>query len=116
MADVKKPRRLSAIRKDLGLSECDILHERWMEYTEEEVNAIKRDHCLKHRCPYMLRLGLSEGSDRTARDILPSNKYCDYLELTHSMRETRPELCDHWKDKVQVVRAGIGEVALKGVN
>lgn len=77
------------------------LHERWYEYTNNEIIKIKKEKCSK--CRYSKRFGaLSNGKDteeqRGNKANMPGNLYCDYLMMTGHKRGVRPENCDHYKE------------------
>lgn len=68
-----------------------MLHELWRDYTEEEINRIKKKVCIDHKCPYQKYFS----SNSHAVD----NSYCDYLCMTGHI-PPRAEVCEHWKDEL----------------
>ena len=69
------------------------LHENFREYTEKEINAIKRDVCTKHQCPYL-------GSVTNYKSNVTINaRCCNYMLYTGKMRDCMPDECTHYKDK-----------------
>lgn len=73
------------------------LHERFEEYTKEEIKTILKENCMAHNCPYLC--GLNTARDkRRAKEVL-INKCCMYLVRAHKMRDCMPDECEHWKDK-----------------
>lgn len=70
------------------------LHEHFREYTSEEVNQIKKDVCLKHKCPYLSRM-----SDYVTKTT-GWNNFCSYLEWSGHMRDCMPDECTHYLDGI----------------
>lgn len=56
-------------------------HDRFGEYTEDEINEVKKEICIKHKCPYL-------------KDFS-----CAYVLLTGKCRNCMPVDCTHYKDK-----------------
>lgn len=56
-------------------------HDRFGEYTEDEINEVKEEICIKHKCPYL-------------KDFI-----CAYALLTGKCRNCMPVDCTHYKDK-----------------
>ena len=69
------------------------LHEKWSEYTRDEINEIKRDVCAKHNCPYLGRIST------LAMNKQFSNMCCNYIELAGHSRGCFPEDCTCYEDK-----------------
>ena len=69
------------------------LHERFREYTKEELVSIKEKVCLKHGCPYLGKINDSIGKSGAMNNI------CNYICYTGHMRGCMPDDCKHWKDK-----------------
>lgn len=68
------------------------LHENFIEYTQDEINKIKRDVCTRHNCPYMSFVANTNKSTAT------SNKCCNYILYTGQMRGCMPDECKHYLD------------------
>lgn len=66
-----------------------MLHEHWRDYTEDEVNHLKRTICIAHDCPYLKYFNNSSKDDA-------SQAYCDYLCMVGHV-PPRVEVCEHWK-------------------
>ena len=66
------------------------LHERWRDYTAEEISAIKKEKCIQ--CGYAGRLSVGVES--------LSGLYCDYLSRTGESRDVRPECCMHYLETI----------------
>ena len=71
------------------------LHERFSEYTKEEVEQLKKDVCIKNKCPY---LGLIHDSGTVNQKNSPNNKTCNYILFTGHMRNCMPDECTHYLD------------------
>ena len=68
-----------------------MLHEHWRDYTEKEINDIKKKVCIGHNCPYLKYFNNSSKDDA-------HQAYCDYLCMTGHV-PPRAEVCEHWKDE-----------------
>lgn len=66
----------------------------WGKRSAEEINRVKKEHCQKHKCPY-LKKSLSCNVM-----YVKGACFCDYLCMTGHMRGCAPEDCTHWKDEV----------------
>lgn len=64
-------------------------HEKWEDYTEEEINSTKQKKC--KNCKYA-----TLGSRQKADSVLWYT--CDYYITTGYRRIIRPEDCQHHKD------------------
>lgn len=73
------------MKKQQSILRKGILHEKWNDYTADEINLIKYEQCVG--CKYCS--GLSEKCKAYV-----SNLTCNYLVLTGKRRVTRPEICD----------------------
>ena len=74
------------------------LHERFNEYTEEEILKIKKKNCIKHACPYFgAVIGLSKKNKANPNCLY--NKSCNYILLAGHTRGCMPDECTHWKDE-----------------
>ena len=72
------------------------LHERFYEYTKEEIIQIKKDICYKHNCPY---LGVVwNNPNKKSGEMDYANKCCNYILYTHQMRGCMPDECKHYHD------------------
>lgn len=80
------------------------LHERWRDYTEEEINDIKRNVCIAHECPYFSALFDGQGTSKEDIARTPGGRYCDYICLTGKPRGCMPDQCTKWKDRDRVVK------------
>ena len=69
-----------------------MFHEHWRDYTEKEINAIKKKVCIGHNCPYLKYFNNSSKDDA-------HQAYCDYLCMTGHV-PPRAEVCEHWKDEL----------------
>ena len=69
------------------------LHERWSEYTKDEINEIKKNVCTKHKCPYLGRISTFSMNKQY------SNMCCNYIEFAGHSRGCFPEDCTHYEDK-----------------
>ena len=67
-------------------------HDRFGEYTAEEINEVKKQICMKHKCPYLKRLSQQ-------REESPETTHCAYALLTGKCRNCLPVNCKHYKDK-----------------
>ena len=68
------------------------LHERFSDYTVDEISKIKRDICLKHKCPYL-------GSVSNLKSQIPiTGRCCNYFLFTGKMRGCMPDECMHYND------------------
>lgn len=97
----RKPRVKSAARSETPRrkvkQEVTPLHERFSEYTSEEIDNIKRDVCLKHKCPYLTRF-----HGTPPKKVLQGQVYnivCNYILITGHSRDCTPDVCKHWRDK-----------------
>ena len=84
-----------------------VLHERWYEYANKELNTIKEEKC--NHCLYSKKFGNSmvgggnfKGTIMVKRDtggtVNVANIFCDYLSMTGEKRGCRPEVCDKFKE------------------
>ena len=73
------------------------LHENFREYTPKEIGEIKKNVCVKHRCPY-LSAGWSK-TDAKKKDPDYTHRSCNYILYTGKMRGCMPDECTYWKDK-----------------
>lgn len=68
-----------------------ILHKEWKDYTEKEINQIKRERC--NKCKYM-----STGNRTRGGYLSPRYVVCMYIDKMHERRGIRPEECEHWRE------------------
>lgn len=78
------------------------LHKNFREYTQKELNEIKEQHCMKHKCPYLGRLFTCNAYNR--KDTSSSNKTCNYCLYTGKCRGYMPDDCPHYMDDVNQVK------------
>lgn len=69
-----------------------MLHEHWRDYTEEEINEIKKRVCIDNDCPYLKYF--NGGGATKCIDLA----YCDYLIMA-GKHPPRAEVCEHYKDQ-----------------
>lgn len=73
------------------------LHEHFREYTLKEINQIKKDVCVKNKCPY---LGVVwNNPNKKKGDIDYANKCCNYILYKGYRRDCMPDECTHYLDK-----------------
>lgn len=72
------------------------LHERFSEYTKEEIMRITKNVCMKNNCPYLGRLITCNAYN--GKDTSSANKTCNYMLYTGKMRECMPDECTHYTD------------------
>ncbi len=70
------------------------LHENYREYTSDELKAIKKEVCEKHKCPYMKVV-----HDNGMNPKFSVKHSCDYILYTGKSRGCMPDECEHWKDE-----------------
>ena len=73
------------------------LHENFKEYTEAEIRQIKKDVCLKHKCPYVTNIA-NNNKGKKGNDYY-TNKCCNYLLYAGKRRDCMPDECTHYLDK-----------------
>ena len=67
-------------------------HDRFGEYTEDEINEVKEEICMKYKCPYL--------KDLTKQKYKAgSTTHCAYALLAGKCRNCMPVDCTHYKDK-----------------
>lgn len=81
------------------------LHERWRDYSNKEIVAIKRTKCIV--CPYRGVVSTQYG------DI--TRIYCNYLEMTGQARLIRPELCEHYLESDDIRQSHMHRYSSRGV-
>ena len=74
------------------------LHDRFCEYTEDELARIKDEVCLAHNCPYLSTMKVSAKKKGIARRGTVA-KICNYLIMTQHSRGCMPDVCEYWKDR-----------------
>ena len=84
-------------RKAIGSNRRQPLHEHFAEYTVEEIERIRQEVCVAHKCPY---LSTVKGSTRGFNAHASSGqKCCNYILIAEHMRNCMPDVCEHYKDK-----------------
>lgn len=68
---------------------------RWEDFTEEEINKIKKEKCSK--CKYSSRISVSK-KDNNYFDL--RNMTCDYFLKTGNRRPCRPDECELYKEDI----------------
>ena len=81
-----------------------MLHENWKDYSEKEINNVKRSKCMN--CPYIGKLC----GDSNCNNL--NHYFCNYLEIAGERRGCRPENCKHHKDK-DVPKASINGMGVR---
>ncbi len=75
-------------------------HDKFSDYTPEEIAKITKNVCIKHKCPYAKFVhssGYSKKSNSTFK--LACDRFCDYLCIAGKSRGCMPDECTHYKDK-----------------
>lgn len=78
------------------------IHERFMDYKKEEIDRIKQEVCVKHKCPYLGRLFMCNAYNK--KDASMANKTCNYILYTGNRRGCMPDDCKHYLDDVSQVK------------
>lgn len=73
------------------------LHENFIEYTPEEILAIKRDICVKNKCPYLGAAWSNPNKKKGTIDY--ASKCCNYILYKGESRNCMPDECTHYNDK-----------------
>ena len=95
-----KPRKSrSKIKKVEPKVEKPSLHEHWREYTQEEINQIKRDVCMAHKCPYISKINWHIGKQGAQHNGSMVQYTCNYILIQQRSRDCMPDVCEYWKDK-----------------
>lgn len=73
------------------MSDTRVLHERWADYSMEEVNKIKREHCIG--CRYLV--GPTVGDKNGGTKVFCPAATCHFIIIENRMREYSPEVCPY---------------------
>ncbi len=77
-----------------------MLHEKWSDYTRQEIKSVKVKKCSK--CPYK---GHAQHFHHSSQEDAIGLLICDYISITGKRRGCRPEDCKHYKDDPAMVKA-----------
>lgn len=73
--------------KQTDAIETKPLHENFREYTAAELNKIKVEICIRHKCPYASNVAAA------------SSTVCNYILIEQHSRGCMPDVCEYWKNK-----------------
>ena len=71
------------------------LHDRFKDYTAQELAEIKMNNCIAHKCPYLSKVHWSQKHGGGGAAF---HSMCNYIIITEHSRDCMPDVCEHWKD------------------